>query len=220
MFLDLSVTVALSLLAGAQPAPLDPSPVFYCSAEPALHRCLQVWASYDEASGIVQLRPATNLDRLQCFYLRLGGQNAPSQSTSDKLTMVILGGAAISSPDGWRYQCDPASYNSVSNLLTAPQCLTSGGSKSPMNSTIVYSMTFSSSSGESLLWATRMMATHQRGAHTLHVIRHTSAEPHVAFDPFSTLPQPTPAVEGSGAAATGVAAGVAAVLAGAAAMLF
>lgn len=109
---------------------------------------LQVWASYDQGTGIVQLRPATNLDRLQCFYLRLGGQNAPSQSTSDKLTMVILGGAAISSADGWKTQCDPASYNNVASLLTAPQCIASGGSKSPVNSTIVYSMTFSSSSGE------------------------------------------------------------------------
>ena len=54
------------------------------------------WAAYDPESGILQLRPSTNLAAIECFYF--------VQHNSSAVTLEVLGGGVITAGNWW-LQC-------------------------------------------------------------------------------------------------------------------
>jgi hypothetical protein len=121
---------------------------------PAVAQQSFVWANWDASTGIAQLRLANNLNQIQCFYLNTGANggntttgsaNGGNSTTGTSLTLVVLGGQAISQPNGWQLQCQQAQYAAIPNVRTQPSCTTSGQNNSPVNSTILYQATFQGS---------------------------------------------------------------------------
>jgi len=121
---------------------------------PAVAQQSFVWANWDASTGIAQLRLANNLNQIQCFYLNTGANggnattgsnNGGNSTTGTSLTLVVLGGQAISQPNGWELQCQQAQYAAVPNFRTQPSCTTNGQNNSPVNSTILYQATFQGS---------------------------------------------------------------------------
>ena len=97
---------------------------------PAAPASAWTWAGLDEATGILQLRPDSAPDSIQCYFLA---------ATATTVSIVDVGGAAVTRD--WTLQCNASTYTAFgATLLTAPACTPLPGGFSPANSTVLLSV--------------------------------------------------------------------------------
>jgi len=98
---------------------------------PAVPAETWLWAGWNNATGILQLRPTASPASIQCFYLNA---TAPTG-----LALVDVGGQAVTRD--WTLQCLTATYTALPGVLTAPVCVPqSNATWSPEVSTILLTL--------------------------------------------------------------------------------